>query len=1265
MEANWTREQIRAINERGCNLLVAAAAGAGKTAVLVERIIRMITDEQDPVDIDRLLVVTFTNAAATEMKERIGDAIERVLETNPDSKRLQRQYTLLNRASITTIHSFCMEVVKNNFHCVNVDPNFRVADQTEIVLMKMEALAQLFESKYEEEALDEDFIKLVESYGGSKDDRMLQDMVLTLYEFVQSYPWPQKWLREKAEAFNLPIGSDFGETVWAGVLMDSIRQEISGLLESMKSAVHIINNTGGLESYLECFAEEVGMLEGLLNRCGGSWDALYEALSGVEFNRLPRCGKEVDRAAQDLVKSIRDRMKYRIRKIRDEVVSMPSGRITEDLRYLYPMIRCLSGLVMDFERIYASKKRGKSVLDFNDLEHLCLEILTVIGEDGRVTPSGVAHAYRDRFEEILVDEYQDSNTVQEVILSAVSRKESDRPNVFVVGDVKQSIYRFRQARPELFMEKYNTYSGEDAEKNRKILLYKNFRSRECIIDAVNFIFSQIMSGSVGELDYTEEEALKPGAVYDSPDDDAVHCGGDTELHIIDLDEDTSIIDAEETLGQKNRPLVPLAPEDPETEEAAADDGLEAEEPDAVQSEAIIVAKRIKELVNHGDKRFQVYDKRQRRYRDIEYRDIVVLLRTTKNWAETFMEEFTKQGIPAYADAGTGYFQTVEVQVIMALLQIIDNPMQDIPLLAVLRSPIASFTPDELIDIRLAGRDASLYEALENYAAQEEEAAEKARAFLERLDRWRDKSIHMPTDELIWYLYSETGYYSYVGAMPDGTQRQANLRVLFERARDYEETSFKGLFNFINFINKLKSSSGDMGSAKIMGENENVVRIMSIHKSKGLEFPVVIAAGCGKRFNLQDMSRSILLHQDLGFGPDFVDHERRVSYPTAPKQALKYKIKMETLSEEMRILYVAFTRAREKLIITGCVRGIERSVERWAKAVSGADRRLNEFEIAAASCFLDWIGPALLRHRDGEPLAKFAPSAFEPSGCRLEDNSRWQVKLWDREDVLVQSTLPDRDEPETAESGGDLFDAGATGGMAEEVERRLGWKYPFEASSRLPVKLSVTELKKRSGVEFSEEYIPAFAVDAPVVRKPSFLEQVRGFSAAERGTILHFVMQHLSLDSVHDAAAIESQIRGMVERELLTEREAASVEVERIARFFRSDLGLRVCAAQIVRREVPFNLELKSTEVYGGLPGEIYDGETILLQGVIDCYFEEKDGLVLIDYKTDFVPEDGSRSIRDKYRIQIEYYSRALELLTGRKVVERYIYLFWNGEIIGF
>lgn len=1260
MEANWTREQMRAINERGCNLLVAAAAGAGKTAVLVERIIRMITDEQDPVDIDRLLVVTFTNAAATEMKERIGDAIERTLEENPDSKRLQRQYTLLNRACITTIHSFCMEVVKNNFHCVNVDPNFRVADQTETVLMKMEALAQLFEGKYEEDALDEDFIKLVESYGGSKDDRMLQDMVLTLYEFVQSYPWPQKWLREKAEAFNLPIGSDFGETVWARVLTDSIRQEIFGLLGSMKSAVHVISNTGGLESYFECFTEEAGMLEGLMDKCGGSWDALYQALCGVEFSRLPRCGREADRAAQDLVKSIRDRVKYRIRKIKDEVVSMPSGRITEDLRYLYPMIRCLSGLVMDFERIYASKKRSKSVLDFNDLEHLCLEVLTVTGEDGRIVPSGVARAYRDRFEEILVDEYQDSNTVQEVILGAVSRKESDSPNVFVVGDVKQSIYRFRQARPELFMEKYNTYSGEDTGKNRKIQLYKNFRSRECVIEAVNFIFSQIMSGSVGELDYTEEEALKPGAVYDSPEDDAVHCGGHTEFHIIDLDENTSIIDVEDPeteVGQKNRPLV--------LEEEAEDDGAEAEEPDAVQSEAIIVAKRIKELVNPGDKSFQVYDKRQGSYRDIEYRDIVVLLRTTRNWAGTFMDEFTRQGIPAYADAGTGYFQTVEVQVVMALLQIIDNPMQDIPLLAVLRSPIASFTPDELIDIRLAGREASLYEAMENYAAQEGEGAERARSFLERLIRWRDKSMYMTTDELIWYLYSETGYYSYVGAMPDGMQRQANLRVLFERARDYEETSFKGLFNFINFINRLKSSSGDMGSAKIMGENENVVRIMSIHKSKGLEFPVVIVAGCGKRFNLQDMSRSILLHQDLGFGPDFVDYERRVSYPTAPKQALKYKIKMETLSEEMRILYVAFTRAREKLIITGCVRGVERSVERWAKAASGAGRRLNEFEIAAASCFLDWIGPALLRHRDGEALIKLASSACETGSCRLEDNSRWQVKLWDREDVLVQGTFPGRDEPETAESGGDLFDADITGGMMEEVERRLGWKYPFEASSTLPVKLSVTELKKRSGMEFSEEYIPAFAVDAPVVRKPSFLEQARGFSAAERGTILHFVMQHLSLDSVYDAAAIEAQIRGMVERELLTEREAASVEAERIARFFRSDIGSRVCASATVKREVPFNLELKSTEVYAGLPGEIYDGETILLQGVIDCYFEEKDGIVLIDYKTDFVPEDGGRSIRDKYRIQIEYYSRALELLTGRKVVEKYIYLFWNGEIIGF
>lgn len=1254
MEVKWTKEQLEAISERGCNLLVAAAAGAGKTAVLVERIIKRITDVQNPVDIDRLLVVTFTNAAATEMRERIGDAIEKALEKKPESRQLQRQLTLLNKASITTIHSFCMEVIKNNFHCSDIDPNFRIADETETVLMKMEALEELFEDKYEEENPDPDFLRLVECYGGSRDDRMLQDMVLTLYEFVQSHPWPRKWLTEKAEAFNLPEQADFGTTQWARALTDSVKIEIAGLLSSMQRAVSIINGTRGLEPYLECFNGDISNIEALLDKCGGKWDDLYEGFSTLEFGKLSRCGRDVDKTKQEQVKGIRDEVKRRLRKIRDGVIALPSSKIIKDLRDLYPMIKCLANLVLEFDGRYAAKKKEKSILDFNDLEHFCLEILTDVDDRGEIVPSRVALDYRERFEEILVDEYQDGNLVQEVIISTISRKDSDSPNVFAVGDVKQSIYRFRQARPELFLEKYNTYSKHAGSRNRKIQLYKNFRSRENIIKAVNFVFSQIMSRNIGELDYNEDEALNLGAVYQPLEDRDAVSGGETELHIVDMNDNSVLYEMQE--------------EDASGEIPEDITGDQDEEPDAVRSEAIIVAKRIKELVepSGGGRVFKVFDKKLNSYRKVEYRDIVVLLRTTKNWAEAFMEEFGSQGIPAYADTGTGYFQTTEIQVMMSLLQVIDNPMQDIPMLAVLRSPIVSFTPEELIDIRLCNREVTFYQAMRIFAAEGEgTAAEKTGKFLERLDDWRDKAQYMSTDQLIWYLYADTGYYSYAGAMPGGVQRQANLRILFERARQYEETSFKGLFNFINFINRLKGSSGDMGSAKILGENENVVRIMSIHKSKGLEFPVVIVSGCGKKFNFQDMSRSILLHQDLGFGPDYVDPQRRVSYSTVPKQALKYKIKLETLSEEMRILYVAFTRAREKLIITGSVKDVQKTAERWKKFIRVPSAKLPEYEMMSAASYLDWIGPALIRHRDGEVLRSAAGSREDSRESCVEDGSSWSVRLWSKRDVLAEKASIDRKEESLIQDTEDIELSCEFSPYREEIEKRLNWNYPYRMSARLPVKISVTELKRRLNMEFSEEYMPAQIFTRTLVKKPSFLEETRGFSAAEKGTILHFVMQHLDLNRVSSIGEIREQVMEMVSRELLTEQEAEAVDVERIDGFFRSPIGMIMVKADVVKREVPFNLELRSTEIYKDLPEEVYGNETVLLQGVIDCYFEEGGNIVLLDYKTDYVPEGGTDIIREKYRIQIEHYTRALERITGRKVNERYIYLFWNGEIVEY
>lgn len=1313
----WTREQLEAITERGCNLLVAAAAGAGKTAVLVERIIRRITDRDDPVDIDSLMVVTFTNAAATEMRERVGDALEEALDRNPDSARLQRQLSLLSKATITTMHSFCLEVIRNNFHRIDINPGFRVADETETVLMKLEALEELFESLYEDPT--EEFLNLVECFGGRRDDRALQQMVLWLYEFVQSYPWPEDWLREKSESFNLPQGVNFGNTEWAKVLAESIRIELDGMLEKMKEAVGIIRVSRGLRPYLDRYLEDIRNIESLMELTEGEWDRLREAFLAMEFGSLSRCGKQADETAKERVTALRNGVKAGIKKMKEELFALTPAEVVDDIRRMYPFTKCLSGLVTAFGRKYSAKKREKSVLDFNDLEHYCLEALTERDGEGGIVPSEAAMMYRERFKEILVDEYQDSNLVQEVIVNTISGNGNEGPRVFVVGDVKQSIYRFRQARPELFLSKYKSYSTETGCKDRKIMLYRNFRSREDIINAVNLVFGRIMSVTVGELDYTAEEALNPGAEYPAPAEGVQEVGGPAELHIIDRADDA----AKEILT-------------PEEEYDGEEALLGEDEPDAVQSEAILIARRIKELVEPpaGTSPLRVYDRRLGSYRDAQYRDIVVLLRATRNWAEVFMEEFSLAGIPAYADTSTGYFQAAEIQVMISLLQIIDNPMQDIPLLAVLKSPVGAFTPEELMDIRLHDREVPFYVAMKGLAENGGgSTAAKAAAFLDRLDGWRERARNMSTDELIWYLFSDTNYYSFAGAMPGGLQRQANLRMLYEKARQYEETSYRGLFNFINFINSLKSGSGDLGSARMLGENENVVRVMSIHKSKGLEFPVVIVAGCGKSFNFQDMNRRLLVHHDLGFGPDYVDPEKRIAYPTLVKQALKCKLKLETLSEEMRILYVAFTRAREKLIVTGSVRNLEKAAEGWRPGPGEENGRLAVYRTVNARNYLDWLCPCLWEQGDSsfasavyEPVSADSanrrenspgsagsepvpinhgdspcgPSEYRPvsavsnghsgmdPGPRQEQglplHGCWHIRAWNKNELSRDTVGAKRDitvgATETVGADGDQ----GPGRYGDEIIKRLEWEYRYKEAARLPVKLSVTELKRRVGAEFAEEYLPMQTFGPKPAGKPSFLDQSRGFSAAEKGSILHFVMQHLDLAGPLDREGIKDQVAGMVSRELLTPQEAQVVDTAKLEEFFGSKLGQRLLKADRIFREVPFNLDIRAADVYRELDGEVYGEETILLQGVIDCCFEEDGKMILVDYKTDRVKQgDGSfaseqddgpsdRSsqedadrIKEKYRSQVEYYAFALERITGKPVTEKYLYLFDTGQVVGY
>ncbi|MDF2504200.1 helicase-exonuclease AddAB subunit AddA [Clostridium sp.] len=1351
MGNNWTKEQKEAIETRGCNLLVAAAAGSGKTAVLVERIIKMITDKKNAVDIDRLLVVTFTNAAAAEMRERIGAAISRELFEEPESKLLQRQLVLLNKAKITTIHSFCLNVIRNYFHLIDLDPKFRIADETEAILLKNEAIEELFDKKYEEKDENSIFLNLIECYCSNRDDSALIEMVLSLYNFAKSSPWPEQWLHNMGEAFNISEDFDFGNSIWAKEILSNINIELTGINRIIEKAINIIEKEDTLLPYDKSYREDLAIVNDLIIASKNSWSSFIDCLAIVNFPSLKRCGKDVNKDKKDQVQKIRDKYKKQIKEMQEEVLSSTGENMAEHIRELYPMMKCLGELVIEFDREYIKKKRSRGIIDFNDFEHLTLKILTDKDEKGNIIPSKAALELREKYEEILIDEYQDSNMVQEVILKVISRNNMENPNLFMVGDVKQSIYRFRQAKPELFLEKYINYSSEQGAKNRKILLFKNFRSRKMVVDGANYIFKAIMSKNIGELNYDEREELKPGAEFKIVDNDEFSELGNNEIHIIEKNK------------IKSKDKLENSEENSEEQE---------EDIDNIRLEARMVAAKIKELIDKKDKPYAVFDKNLNNYRSIQYKDIVILLRATSNWAPTFTEELKKFDIPVFADTGTGYFETTEIKTILSLLQIIDNPLQDISLLSVLRSPIASFSDEEIIDIRTLNRNSNFYELMrfiatkyddffkespeviyaENedayhnifgnheeklnnvhngiqdnvediYAEDEENTkhineqyveldeensinkvlAKKCYDFIRGLKEFRTLALHMPIDEFIWYLYTETGYYSYAGAMPGGVQRQANLRILFQRARAYENTSYKGLFNFINFINKLKISSKDMGSAKILGENENVVRIMSIHKSKGLEFPIVILSATGKNFNLKDISKSVLFHHNLGIGPDYVNFKRRISYPTIFKNAIKKKIKLESLSEEMRILYVALTRAKEKLIITGAVRDISASALNWSADMDNEEEKISENIILRGRNYLDWICPAIMKHEDGEILREKADVSIEDS-CKCYDESKWDIKLWSRAEAIkgndinmnnseqsnidinsleeVNIKLPKNEEiikVNTFSEEGDVDQDKKSSKIDilqnilseienreprtpyyEEINRRLSWEYKYNISKGLPSSVSVTELKRQqnSEDEYSRNIFP------PVLKKrPAFLEEKKGLTPAEKGTAMHAVMQRLDFSLSFTAESIKEQISRMIFKELITKKQADAVDVEKIERFFQSDLGERMLSAENIRREVPFVIRLSASDVYREIAMENYEDETIMLQGAIDCYFEDGDGLVLVDYKTDYVTDKNVDEVVSKYRNQLKYYSKALTKITGKEVKEQYLYLFYDGRIV--
>lgn len=1185
MAVNWTKEQKKAIETSGCNLLVAAAAGSGKTAVLVERIVNLVADGK--IEVDELLVTTFTEAAAKKMKQEIADEMKKRLEQRPGDKRLARQLVLLARADICTIDSFCLKVVRANFHLLDLDPDFSIASENETELLREQAAEELFARLYEEN--DEAFYSLLECYAQTRGDAALSEVILRLHSFIRTMPDYEAWIARCVSMYE--SGGSLFDSPWGALVRQSTDTALDGCIRRVRDALTYARETEQMASYcVPLELDEAALLDIKAALASGTYDDVAAKLRAFRPAAGGRAKPKTPEEVKAPVAERREAVKKSMAKLAMDYYYTDEAGVFAESEQAAAQVRALCAVASQLEALFFERKKSRGVLDFGDIEHLCLRALMERDGEGKRVPSAVARLLQEKYKMILVDEYQDSNELQETIFSLISRGD----NIFMVGDIKQSIYRFRHTNPLLFKQKKDTYSDTDG-VNRKVIMSNNFRSRKEVIDAVNFIFAQTASQLVGEIDYDEEEALHIGASY-PPCENA---GGAVEVHI---------------LGGG--------------EEEADGEGQDAKS--GAAAEAARVARRILELRRDG---FLIFDKKTG-YRPMQYRDIVILMRSPSVDAQIFTEVLQSYGIPVFSDVGGGYFVTEEVELILSLLSVIDNPMQDIKLLGVMRSPIGGFDDSELLEIRLRDSASDIYGALNTCAAGEDALAEKCGAFLARLELWRGWSLYMTVHELIWALYTDTGYYDFVGAMAAGRQRQANLKLLIEYARSYEKTSFRGLFHFVSYAERIKSANRDVGGAKILGENQDVVRIMSIHKSKGLEFGVVFVTRLAKQFNIQDLSKPVLLHGELGIGVDFIDCSNRYRYPTFIKRAIREKLRLELLSEELRVLYVALTRAREKLILTMSPRDCASKKKKWLSGAREAeDGALPLYYTSMATGLSDWVGAAVLRHEAGRAFAG------EYIACDETDARFALFTGWEYGGASASK-------PETC------VETGADAAVNPAVEAALGWEYPYRNIKRVPTKVSVTELKRllNNEIDLGE----AALYDTELLEAPAFLSETQGLDAAARGSALHFVLQHLDLSGALDKGGIARQIEEMLEKQIIKPEQAAAADAGKLARFFAAPLGRRMLGSGRVVREMPFEVAVDAAL----LPGSGAVGEQVLLQGIIDCFFYEDDGIVLVDYKTDRVKNEADiAKIKDRYAPQLALYAAAIEQITGKKVKQKNLYLF--------
>lgn len=1298
MAMTWTADQQRVIDSRDRNLLVSAAAGSGKTAVLVERIVKMVTDDRHPVDLDRLLVMTFTNAAAAQMRERIARALRERLKKTPEDARLRLQAALVPHAQIQTIDSFCLSLIRDHYAGLDIDPSFRVGDEGELTLLKGDVLAELLEERYE--AGGEAFELFVETYGGGKTDVGIEEAIRQVYQACISHPWPDQWLESCRKEFEQENAEHFTDSPWAAFLLREVKLQMEEYAKQLEQALTLCGEPDGPECYLATIRteRELVLTIGEADRYG----PLKDRLSAAAFGRLPAARqKDIDPDKKEQVKAIRDRVKKGVLKCKESYAAQTMEEIYEGIAGCAPAVRELIDLTGQFMERYQQAKKERDLVDFSDLEHYALQVLY---QDGK--PSLVADQLSRRYAEILVDEYQDSNLVQEALLLALSGERFGRPDVFMVGDVKQSIYRFRQARPELFLEKYDTYGREEG-KYQKIELQKNFRSRSQVLMSINRVFAQIMDSSLGGICYTREAALYPGAVFPAVDEGEGR-------------EDPAAGSGERLdVSGKERP-------DPyRTELFLVDTGSRElssldEEARDLTSREIEVKLAVREIfrITDPDHGLLLWDKEEERYRRARYGDIVILLRSLSGWAEPFVNGLMDEGIPAFAQSQSGYFDTTEVETILSLLAVIDNPMQDIPLAAVMRSPIVGMSDEELAWMMARfkrkakkGQDRGIYGAWRLWMEEGQEAGaagakgpgesaaegrrkergegreevpgqqeiyRKLKELDQLLTRFRYLAQIFPIHQLLEQIYRETGYYAYVSAMPAGETRQANLELLIEKAAAYECTSYQGVFHFIRYIEKLKKVETDLGEAAVAGAKERTVRVMSIHKSKGLEFPIVILAGLGKRFNKQDAYGRLLIDPDLGVGADHIDLEQRVKSVTLKKQVLKRKLELESMGEELRVLYVAMTRAKEKLIMTGTDSYLENKLEKWGIDLSSGGEMVT-FGGGSGGNASDRSGSACATpaQAESDPFPRPLPyTALTGAGSYLD----WILMALPRtagtiacgqvpaasfigQEVLRQMEKQASKEMFFGLPEEEVYD----GAYRESLKEALGYTYPHQADVGLYAMMSVSELKRRSKEEESGgavELVPwkeetaggvAEAGDAAEAdgagRQTGGSRPRQSFSGAARGSAYHRALELLPMAECRSFGDVVRGLDGLVEDGRFLRQERRLVDARILWDFFQSPLGQRLKKAEQEGRlykEQQFMIGIRAREM------ELADSdELVLIQGVIDAYIEEADGTVLLDYKTDRV--EALKELKERYQVQLRYYIRALEQVTEKPVKEAVLY----------